>query len=137
DEGPAFTSFVYPGSLPGHSFAVSERGLVQTVNNIRPLRTGVGVPRMVLARAVLDAGSLDEALALVRRTPAVGAFHLTLAQAGDPRLLSVEFAAGRCSISEVEGVSGHANHLVHPGMAELPQVVTLSSADRQARAEQL
>nr|WP_265336209.1 C45 family peptidase [Mesorhizobium sp. B2-1-8] len=47
--GNAFTAFVYPGSLPGHTFAVTSRGLVQTVNNIRPLAGGAGTPRMVLA----------------------------------------------------------------------------------------
>lgn len=137
DEGTGFTSFVYPGSLPGHSFAVTDRGLVQTVNNIRARESGAGLPRMVLARATLDAATLDEAVALIRRLPRSGAFHLTLAQAGDPRLLSVEFATGRCSAQEVRAVSSHANHLVHAAMADLPQVVTASSADRQARGDAL
>jgi hypothetical protein len=30
-----FVSFYYPGSLPGHSFAVNYCGIVQTINNLR------------------------------------------------------------------------------------------------------
>ncbi|TGV68304.1 peptidase C45, partial [Mesorhizobium sp. M00.F.Ca.ET.158.01.1.1] len=50
--------------------------LVQTVNNTRPLAGGAGVPRMVLARAVLDAADLDAALALLESVTRAGAFHL-------------------------------------------------------------
>jgi hypothetical protein len=133
--GRTFSAFVYPGSLPGHTFAVTELGLVQTVNNIRSCEAGAGVPRMVLTRAALDAASLDEAASLVRAAPRAGGFHLTLAQAGDPRLLSVEFTASRCSVEEVRKPSIHANHLIHEDMASLPQVITDSSGSRQQRGD--
>src|SRR3546814_11694015 len=32
--GKAFSAFVYPASLPGHTFAVTEAGLAVTANNI-------------------------------------------------------------------------------------------------------
>src|SRR5690606_24717489 len=99
--GTAFTAFIYPGSLPGHTFACTAAGLVQTVNNVRPLAGGAGVPRMVLARAVLDTGGLDEAITLLRTSPRAGAFHLTLARAGDDRLLSVEFTAMSVSVEPI------------------------------------
>lgn len=35
EQGTAFTSFAYPGSLCGHTFAVNAFGIVNTVNNIR------------------------------------------------------------------------------------------------------
>ena len=34
DDGLAFTSFAYPGSICGHTFAVNEKGVVNTVNKI-------------------------------------------------------------------------------------------------------
>jgi hypothetical protein len=137
DDGPAFTVFIYPGSLPGHTFAVTDQGLVQAVNIIRALAGGAGVPRMAMARATLDATTLDEAVDLIRATPRAGAFHVTLAQASDPRLLSVEFTASRFSVREVQTTSAHANHLIHDGTIDMPQIVTDSSRDRQARAEAL
>ena len=134
---PPFTSFLYPGSLPGHTFAVTAAGLVQTVNNIRALKGGSGMPRMVLTRALLDAPGLDAAIAIVRETMPAGAFHLTLAQAGDPRLLSVEFTATRKSVTEISAPSLHTNHLVHDDLAGVPQIVTDSSQARKARGDLL
>ena len=137
DSGNSFTAFVYPGSLPGHTFAATSAGLVQTVNNIRPLGGGSGTPRMILARAVLDAPDLDAALRLVNEAPRAGAFHLTLAQAGDPRLLGVEFTAEAVSIVELRQPGVHANHLIHEDTLGTPQVVTGSSGSRQERGSDL
>ncbi|MFH7396947.1 carcinine hydrolase/isopenicillin-N N-acyltransferase family protein, partial [Pseudomonas syringae group genomosp. 7] len=63
ESGLAVSSFIYPGSLPGHTLAINERGLVAPVNNIRPARIPVGIPRQILARATLEASSIDEAIA--------------------------------------------------------------------------
>lgn len=112
---PGFVSFYYPGSLPGHTFAASRAGLVQAINNLRIREPAAGVPRMILARAVLDADSLDQAVQLLRDTPRASGFHHTLGCAGDPRLLSIEATAQRCSIAADITLAGHANHLVHPG----------------------
>ncbi|KUM24163.1 peptidase C45 [Mesorhizobium loti] len=135
--GNEFTAFIYPGSLPGHTFATTSKGLIQTVNNIRPLAGGAGTPRMVLARAMLDAPGLDEAVALLRSAPRAGAFHLTLAQAGDERLLSVEFTAQALSVDRVETARVHSNHLIHADTGRMSQVVTGSSGVRQRRGELL
>lgn len=134
---PGFVSFYYPGSLPGHTFAATRAGLVQAINNLRIRVPAIGVPRMILARAVLDAASLDEALRILRDTPAASGFHHTLGGAGDERLLSVEASARRCSVQTVSTLAGHANHLIHPGCEAEAQIVTDSSRDRQARVEHL
>lgn len=141
---PGFVSFYYPGSLPGHTFAATYAGLAQAINNIRIVRTTPGVPRMVLARAILDAASLDEALAVLRDNPRASGFHHTLGCAGDPRVFSIEATPKRCSIgrvgdaAEADGrVAGHANHLIHHGHDVEQQVVTESSRDRQARLDVL
>ena len=136
-DGSAFTAFVYPGSLPGHTFAATDDGLIQTVNNIRPLDVGDGLPRMVLTRAVLDCKNLDDAIAMLRTSERAGAFHLTLAKVGDPRLLSVEFTAETCSVIEIETPSIHANHLIHDDTKNIRQMVSDSSASRQRRGDNL
>jgi hypothetical protein len=43
----------------------------------------------------------------------------------------------RCSVQPVEKLSGHTNHLIHPGCERETQIVTASSGDRQARLDQL
>jgi hypothetical protein len=136
-DGVAFTSFCYPGMLPGHAFAVNAAGLVHAVDNVRPHDLRVGVPRHFVARAVLDCENLDAALAVLRRPDRASGFHHGLARAGDPRLLSVEAPASGCHVRQVNRPAAHANHLIAERFADLPQVVTASSAARQWRAETL
>lgn len=137
DGAPGFVAFLYPGSVPGTAFGINDRGLVVTVNNIRARDKPPGVPRMVLGRAMLGCRTLDEAVGLIRRVPRAGGFHFAMAQAGDARLLSVEFTGDRVSAVEVTQPMAHANHLIHKEMAGVPQRITRSSGDRQARAEVL
>ena len=35
ENGTNFSTFHYPGMLPGHTFSVNSHGLLQTINNIR------------------------------------------------------------------------------------------------------
>ncbi|MGF6922973.1 C45 family autoproteolytic acyltransferase/hydolase [Paraburkholderia sp. 40] len=134
---PGFVSFYYPGSLPGHTFAVSRAGLVQAINNLRIRKPAVGVPRMVLTRAVLDVASLDAAIRVLDGVPRASGFHHTLGCVGDPRLLSIEATVQRCSVTEVTRLCGHTNHLVHVGCDNEEQIITESSRDRQTRLGEL
>lgn len=136
ESGLAFSSFVYPGSIPGHTLAVNERGLVATVNNIRPASIPSGIPRQVLGRATLDAASIDEAIAVVTRTDRAGAFHHTFGQAGSLRVVSVEACAEGSSVTEIQRPSGHSNHLIAPSLSQVKQRITASSGARQACIEQ-
>lgn len=137
DGSPRFASFLYPGSLPGHTFAVTDAGLAMTVNNLRLLQAEVGVPRMVLTRALLDATSLSAALDTVRQAPRAGGFHLTLAHQHSEELASVEFGAGFCSVHTIGKPALHANHAIHQQLRDVPQIVTGSSGHRQVRGDQL
>jgi len=134
EAAPGFVSFCYPGSIPGHTFAVTKAGLVQAVNNIRLTGLVPDLPRMVLGRAVLGCETLDAAVGLLRAAPS-GAFHFALSQCRDRRVLSVEFGDGACSVVEISVPAAHANHALH--LDHAGQIVTQSSADRQARGEVL
>ncbi|SDI80977.1 C45 family autoproteolytic acyltransferase/hydolase [Billgrantia gudaonensis] len=137
DDQPAFLSFCYPGSLPGHTFAMTDAGLVQTVNNLRLTGLEPEVPRMVLGRATLAQPSVTAALERLEAAPACAGFHFGLARLGEPDLTSVEFGAGQACHRPVSAPQLHANHaLYHPAM-EAGQVITRSSRDRQHRGEAL
>ncbi|PKO68532.1 MAG: peptidase C45 [Betaproteobacteria bacterium HGW-Betaproteobacteria-16] len=135
--GGHFAAVVYPGSLPGHTIGVTQGGLAITVNNIRTLHAAPGLPRMVLARALLDQASAAAAIELLKSCRRSGGFHLTLGQAGIAELFSVEFNAHHCSVVTITRPSVHANHMVHAAMAHQPQIVTGSSGHRQIRGERL
>jgi hypothetical protein len=74
--GLSFTSFAYPGSICGHTFAVNEKGIVNTVNNIRAVHRPQGLPRQILARASLNANTLDEAITILTGQPRSGRFTI-------------------------------------------------------------
>ncbi|KML25542.1 Predicted choloylglycine hydrolase [Enterobacter cloacae] len=133
DDGLAFTSFAYPGSICGHTFAVNEKGVVNTVNNIRALHRPDGMPRQILARAALNATTLEEAISILTTGPRAGAFHHTVGQMGDSRLFSVEATGTGCSVMPLREVFAHANHLIHPQLDAVEQVITDSSRSRQKR----
>ncbi|MBP6020876.1 MAG: peptidase C45 [Burkholderiaceae bacterium] len=137
DGGASFASFIYPGSLPGHTLAVTDAGLAMTVNNIRGLHVAVGVPRMVLTRALLDTGSVAQAVKVLEASPRSGAFHLSLADCHSGQIASVEFSAYGCSVIPVVNPMLHANHAIHPDMRDYPQIITGSSGHRQIRGNQL
>lgn len=137
DGGPDFASFVYPASIPGHTFAVNAHGLAMTVNNLRTRESVVGVPRMVLTRALLDCSSLPQALDVLRGMPRSGGFHFSMAQRGEPALFSIEFNAAEVSVQPIDRPALHANHAVHDSMRDYPQLITESSRRRQDRGDDL
>jgi predicted choloylglycine hydrolase len=137
DGQPRIASFVYPGSIPGHTFAVTGNGLAITVNNIRGKQATAGVPRMVLSRAALNAPSAKEAVKMLQDNPRAGSFHLAIGDSRNGELLSVEYGAFACSVQAVTAPAAHANHAIHAATRHLPQLITASSGFRQIRAENL
>lgn len=132
--GNGFVACCYPGSLPGHTFAVTTSGIAQAVNNLRLRDVHPEIPRMVLGRAILECRTVAEALALLSGENRCGGFHFTLAQSGEGILHSVEFGGGGFSHRQITRPSAHANHALHLPLA---QMTTRSSADRQRRADLL
>ncbi|WP_233833643.1 C45 family autoproteolytic acyltransferase/hydolase [Paraburkholderia sp. ZP32-5] len=137
DGSPRFAAFVYPGSLPGHTFAVTDAGLAIAVNNLRQRGVQAGVPRMVLMRALLDVRNSANALSLLRDNPRAGGFHVTLGHRASDVLTSVEFSGHGYSAQTITQPSLHANHAIHPAMSGFAQIVTDSSRHRQARGDTL
>lgn len=132
-----FTSFTYPASLNGHTFAVNSAGLAQLVNNIRSLEYGDGVPRQLLSRAILDCHCLDDAFSILKGCRRSGSFHYTLAQKGQKDVLSIEYTPDDVNVLKLHSAYGHANHFVHPRLRNSRQRITPSSAARQMRVDAL
>lgn len=138
DEGPGFLSFYSPGLLPGHTFAVNDAGLVQTINHIRPFDQRLGIPRHVIARAVLSQSSLKSAVAILQREDRASGFHHNLGICGERMLLSVEAPASGCVVKEATVLPrAHTNHLIYDRFADIEQELAVSSRDRLRRAQAL
>jgi hypothetical protein len=91
--GVKFVAFVYPGLLPGNGPSFNDRGIVQTTNYIEPRGVPEGIPRYILGRAILEAPTLDEAVALATIEPRAFSYHHNLVSLTEGRYLSVETAA--------------------------------------------
>lgn len=137
DEGLAWNSFMYPGMLPGHTFGLNEAGIVQTVNHISAQDFQPGVPRQVICRAILNTGSMDEAVEILKRTDRASGFHHNLGDAKTRRLASVEAPASGCAVREAVAPRAHANHLLFGEFDGLEQTITLSSRNRQEAADRM
>ncbi|AGB73618.1 MULTISPECIES: C45 family autoproteolytic acyltransferase/hydolase [Rhizobium] len=137
DVGPAWSSFMTAGMLPGGTFRLNETGLVQTINAITPNDQKPGVPRQVLCRAILDAKSLDEAVGILKRNDRSCGFHHTLGDAKTRKVLSVEAPASGCVVVEVAEPRAHANHLLSSEFSGVKQTIGASSRDRQAAADRM
>lgn len=133
DGAPKAVSFCYPGSIPGHSFAVTGAGLVITVNNLRLRGVAPDIPRMVLTRALLGAPDRDAAVRLLRDAPPSGGFHLSIGQVGATDIWSVSFGGSEVHVVEHVRPALHSNHALVSGPVMSCQAITASSRDRLQR----
>ncbi len=131
DDAPAFESYLYPGMLAGHSVAVTDAGLVQTINNIRADDLKPGIPRHFVCRAILEAESIPDVIEHLRRPDRASGFHHAIGMKGVEQPMSIEAPASTSVIRMVDTATGHANHLLDDHFASLTQTVTASSDYRQ------
>jgi predicted choloylglycine hydrolase len=137
---PAFTALTYPGFLPGNAFGYNDEGICVSVDNVRPQENKVGIGRHFLARSLLEARSLDEAIQRVTVPGRAAGFSYTIGSAAQtrshasaPRIVHVEVAPQTHFVREVHGCYVHANH--YRELDDVEQIIEPSSAARVERAE--
>lgn len=132
DEGPGFSALSYPGFLPGNAFGFNQAGILHTVNHVAPRPIQVGASRHFLARSLLDARSLDEAVDNVTGSDRASGFNYNIGSLSERRVVSVEVAPQRHHLHEVRSCYTHTNHYLKlDGQA---QEISASSRKRQARS---
>src|SRR5689334_21085157 len=117
DDEPPFLAMSYGGLLPNIGF--NAHGIAQLIDSVHPEDSRIGIPRLVVARAVLAASSPSDALkrAVVAHRSA-GYHHLIAHESGE--LYSVEVSARRFAILYgSDGSMAHANHFLSPRMQEI------------------
>jgi hypothetical protein len=137
DEGRAYSGFHYPGLICGNCFFVNADGLVQSTNAIVVRRQPVGVPRQIIVRALVDATTTEQVIALLGRGDRASGCHHMVAQAGAGSALSIEAPATGCSVLPLDRPYAHSNHLIHEEFLDLEHRISPSSVARLERAEAL
>jgi isopenicillin-N N-acyltransferase-like protein len=114
DDEPAFVAMTYGGLLPNIGFNAC--GLAQCCDTVYPNDIRIGVPRIILSRAVLAARTLDEAIRyMLIPQRAAGYNHLLAHESGE--LYNVEVSARHFAIQYGEkGYLAHTNHYLSPTM---------------------
>lgn len=108
EDEPPFLAMTYGGLLPNVGFNAA--GIAQCCDSVYPQDSRIGVPRLVVSRAVLGARSPDDAIrSMLTRQRAAGYNHLLAHESGE--LYNVEVSARHFSILYGEdGYLVHTNH---------------------------
>jgi len=134
---PPFLAMTYGGLLPNVGF--NAYGIAQLIDSVYPNDSRIGIPRLVVARAVLASRRISGALGrtLISHR-AAGYNHLIVHESGE--MYSVEVSARRFEILHgTDGYLAHTNHYLSSIMKEIekdPEEL-LSSRVRYFRANRL
>jgi isopenicillin-N N-acyltransferase-like protein len=111
---PPFLAMTYGGLLPNIGFNAA--GIAQCCDSVYPNDSRIGIPRVIVSRAVLSAYTPGEAIGHVLVTHrAAGYNHLLAHDSGE--LYNVEVSARRFAIlSSEDGFVVHTNHYLDPQM---------------------
>lgn len=117
---PAFTAMSYGGLLPNIGF--NESGIAQSCDSVYPDDLRVGIPRVLVSRAVLAARSLEEA---INRTHvplrAAGYNHLLAHSNGEMFNVEVSAASYRVIRPDLDCLA-HTNHYLSTEMQQLEKL---------------
>jgi isopenicillin-N N-acyltransferase-like protein len=134
---PPFLAMTYGGLLPNVGF--NAHGIAQLIDTVYPSDSRIGIPRLVVARAVLAAKRISGAIgrALVSHR-AAGYNHLLIHESGE--MYSIEVSARKFEILHgTDGYITHTNHYLGTGMKNIekdPEEL-ISSRVRYFRANRL
>jgi predicted choloylglycine hydrolase len=132
---PVFTALSYPGFLCGNAFGFNAKGVCFSIENVRPRNPRVGVGRHFIARSLLEARSLDDAIERVTVPGRALGFGYTIGSVRERRVVYVEVAPESHHVREIRGRYFHANH--YQELADVDQVIGPSSRARVERANVL
>lgn len=137
DDEPPFLAMTYGGLLPNVGF--NAYGIAQLIDSVYPNDSRIGIPRLVVARAVLASKRLSGAIGrtLVAHR-AAGYNHLLVHESGE--IYSVEVSSRRFEILHgADGYMVHTNHYLSQtmkGIENEPEEL-ISSRVRYFRANRL
>jgi len=114
DNEPSFVAMSYGGLLPNIGF--NEMGIAQCCETVYPADTRIGIPRVVVSRAVLAAKNISEAIrSTLVPLRAAGYNHLLVHESGE--MYNVEVSARNFDILYAEnGYLAHTNNYLSPKM---------------------
>lgn len=133
-----FTAYSYPTLTAGNAYGMNQFGITISVNALSPKNIDVaGVPRQLLARDILNAKTVDEAVERLTQNPSACGFSVNIGSVHTREVVNVEVSPG--NIYSVLRVSdSHAFHFnEYLRLTNVSQYADVSSEHRLARANKL
>lgn len=114
DDEPAFLAMSYGCLLP--NIGVNSYGLAQCCDSVYPRDSRIGIPRVIVSRAVLGSKSISGAIRhMLVPHRAAGYNHLLVHESGE--MYNIEVSARQFAILPAEnGYLVHTNHYLDPKM---------------------
>jgi len=128
--GIPFFAYCYPGMVPGNAFSFNSHGLVMTGNYMPTPDPGIGVPRHLIDRSMLEAVTIDDALERALLPERATGFSYNLVSLRERRAVNLETTSQRHYVSEVGDRFFHTNHYVSKGLGGIRQTIGESSRIR-------
>jgi predicted choloylglycine hydrolase len=135
DGKPGFTALSYPGFLCGNAFGFNAEGVCISIDDVQPQEIMVGAGRHFVARSLLEARSLGDAIKRATLPGRASGFGYTIGSIQERRIVYVEVAPKVHHIQEVQGAHYHANHYLL--LTGLEQFISPSSRARTQRAQEI
>lgn len=117
EKDPPYLAMTYGGLLPNIGF--NAYGIAQFCDTVYPTDSRIGIPRIIVSRAVLSAGNLEQAIRyMLVPQRAAGYNHLLAHESGE--LYSIEVSARHFAIHYAEnGQIVHTNHFIDSKMQQI------------------
>lgn len=117
DDEPPFLAMTYGSLLP--NIGMNAYGIAQCCDSVYPSDSRIGIPRVVVSRAVLSARTPAEAIRhMLIPQRAAGYSHLLVHESGE--MYNVEVSARRFAVlGDGDGYMVHTNHYLDPKMQEI------------------
>lgn len=119
DDEPGFLAMTYGGLLPNVGF--NEEGLAQCCDTVYPNDTRIGIPRVIVSRAVLGARTIGQAIrSTLVPLRAAGYNHLLVHESGE--MYNIEVSARNFDILyALDGYLVHTNNYLSPKMESIEE----------------
>ena len=127
---PAFISITAAPYLS--AVGVNEAGLSQGINSLSPTDCKTGIPRVFVSRAVLEAGSFDDAVKAALPDNRAGGYNHLIAYASGA-ICNLETSADDYDCLSGDYFVYHTNHYTSPNMIKLEKEAGGSSLARYKR----
>lgn len=129
DGKPGFLALYMPGCLPGVTLAASRAGIAQVVDPVPEAHAGDGLPTFVISRAVLDAGSLSEAIDIVMECERHGSAQHVLAATQEFVTVAIAASPAGCTLAPIPNIHWHTNHFAGRKGSSAPETASLQRYD--------